>query len=233
MASKLVVANWKLHKTLAESLGWLERLRGLLPRSLPGGEMVICPPAPCLAPLKELLVKYSWEAAMAFGAQDVSQFVEGEYTGEIGVRQLADWVKYVIVGHSERRRFFGETNDSVNKKVLQCQEYDLIPIVCVSDFSQVASLPSVTTPGKPLVVAYEPLGAIGTGRSEDPQVTENMAEKVKALLPGVRVLYGGSVSPVNAAVFAGLPHVDGLLVGGASLAAEEFWEILKVVYALR
>ncbi len=233
MASKLVVANWKLHKTLAESLGWLERLRGLLPGSLPGGEIVICPPAPYLAPLKELRAQYSWEAAMAFGAQDVSQFLEGEYTGEIGVRQLAEWIKYVIVGHSERRRFFGETNESVKKKVLQCQEYDLIPIVCISDFSQVATLPFVTSPGKPLVVAYEPLSAIGTGRPEDPQVTEEMAKKVKALISGVRVLYGGSISPANAAVFTALPSLDGLLLGGASLAAEEFWEILKAVYALR
>lgn len=233
MSSKLVVANWKLHKTLAESLGWLERLRGLLPESLASGEVVICPPAPYLAPLKELLAQYSWEAAIALGAQDVSQFLEGEYTGEIGVRQLAEWVKYVMVGHSERRRFFGETNESVTKKVLQCQAYDLTPIVCVSDFLQVASLPSATTPGKPLVVVYEPLGAIGTGRPEDPQLAEEMARQVKALLPGVRVLYGGSVSPANAAVFATLPTIDGLLVGGASLAAEEFWEILKAVYALR
>lgn len=229
----LVVANWKLNKTLAESLGWLERLRGLLPGPLDRGEMVICPPASYLAPLKELMAQYSWEAAIALGAQDVSQFFEGEYTGEIGVRQLADWVKYVIVGHSERRRFFGETNESVNKKVRWCQEYDLTPIVCVSDFSQVVSLPSATTPGKPLVVAYEPLSAIGTGRPEDPQVTEEIARKVKAQVPGARVLYGGSISPANAAVFAALPSVDGLLVGGASLVAEDFWEILQAVYALR
>lgn len=233
MSSKLVVANWKLNKTLAESLGWLGRLRDLRPGPLAGGEVVICPPAPYLAPLKELLAQDSSGAAVVLGAQDVSQFLEGEYTGEIGVNQLAEWVEYVIVGHSERRRFFGETNESVNKKVRQCQEYDLTPIVCVSDFSQVSPLPSAIAAGKPLVVAYEPLGAIGTGQPEDPQVTEEIAKKVKALIPGVRVLYGGSVSPTNAGVFAALPGVDGLLVGGASLSAEDFWEILKVVYALR
>ncbi len=243
----LIAGNWKMHKTVAEARQLLaELLPGL--EAVEGVEKVICPPFTALAAMSPLLQG----KGIGLGAQDVFWEESGAYTGEISAAMVAEFCQYVIIGHSERRAYFGETDEQVNRKLRAARTHNLIPILCVGETAQekdagraaeVVSrqvrdgLSGAVASGTELVIAYEPVWAIGTGRAATPEdanvIIRNVIRPVFAGLFGdsaaqaVRVLYGGSVSAKNAAEFFRQPEVDGALVGGASLKAAEFIEIVK------
>jgi len=203
MKKPLIVANWKMNpSTLQEA----KRLFGLTKRGA-----VICPPFVYLSALR------------SNGAQDCFWEEKGAYTGETSPAMLKNLgVKYVIVGHSEKRKYFKETDRMVEKKLKAVLKAGLRPILCIDKVSQI---PKKTKKG--FVVAYEPLFAIGTGKACSPEKAKKMriAIKKKVRLP---VLYGGSVNSQNAGDYVKKAGFDGLLIGGASLKAKEFIDIIKV-----
>lgn len=238
----LVAANWKMHKTLKETEAYLRRLLELVPPD-PPVELAVFPPFTALARAGELLAG----SPIALGAQNGHPEREGAFTGEVSMYQLADLgVRYVICGHSERRKIFGETDEFVAKKVRAAWNYGLVPILCVGEtleerragkawevVEKQLSLALGDGLFGPLVIAYEPVWAIGTGVPAHPKDAQEMAQKIKTWLCGrfgqsgekVRIQYGGSVKPENAREFLKLPEIQGALVGGASLDPQSFWAI--------
>ncbi|MFN3346336.1 MAG: triose-phosphate isomerase [Candidatus Bipolaricaulaceae bacterium] len=242
MQKPLVAANWKMHKTLAEAEQYLRRLLELV-GDKPPVELVICPSFPALALAAHVLSG----SPIALGAQNGHPQKEGPFTGEVSMYQLADLgVKYVICGHSERRRLFGESDAFVAEKVRAAWAHGLTPILCVGETlaerragrawevveEQLRAALGDGLSG-PLVIAYEPVWAIGTGVPAHPQDAQDMARRMRAWLvdrfggdgKDVRIQYGGSVKPENAREFLALPEIQGALVGGASLDPEAFWRI--------
>jgi triosephosphate isomerase len=246
MRTPIIAGNWKMNTTVADAVSLA---RAMLPRleALSGVERVLCPPFVSLEPLREVLANSS----VGLGAQDVFWEDKGAYTGEVSPVMLAPLCKYVIIGHSERRQYFGETNETVNRKIKAALKHNLKPIVCVGEnlaqreagqtagfvVEQVregfAGVPSL----EKVVIAYEPIWAIGTGLA----ATGPMANEVTALIrktlgemfgaqasADVRIQYGGSVTAANIAEFIAQPDIDGGLVGGASLKADEFVTICQV-----
>ena len=242
----IVAGNWKMHYGPSEAQAFAESiLPGL--NALHGVERVLCPPAVSLTAVHAVISG----SQVKLGAQNMYFEEQGAYTGEISPVMLRGLCDYVILGHSERRGYFGETDELVNKKARAAFAHDLRPIVCVGErleerdanlterviTGQVrASLANL--PGDrlaELVVAYEPIWAIGTGRAATAQDAADVVAIIRALLgemygadaaQTVRVQYGGSVTTVNAAEFAALPDIDGSLVGGASLKGD-FIEIVR------
>jgi len=240
----LVAANWKMHKTLRETEEYLRRLLEIIPPD-PPMELAVFPSFTALALARDILKV----TPVALGAQNGHPQKEGAFTGEVSMHQLADLgVRYVICGHSERRRLFGETDEFVAEKVRAAWAYGLSPILCVGEtleerkegraWEVVERQLSAALGGGldgPLVIAYEPVWAIGTGVPAHPKDAQEMARKIRAWLrehfgekgQEVRIQYGGSVKPENARDFLGLPEIQGALVGGASLDPESFWRIAQ------
>ncbi len=227
MEKKLIVANWKENKTASQTTEWFEKFGAALSISRSRSklsinlEVVVCPSFILIPVLNSQLSTLN--SPFRLGAQDVSKFEEGQYTGEVSAKMLRDFVSYVIVGHSERREHFGETDEDVNLKIEQCLKYDLTPIVCVSSLEQVSTVSDV-------IFAYEPLSAIGTGKPDTPENAQDFAQEIKTEVgQNVKVLYGGSVNAKNAKSFVSQPDISGVLVGEASLDAEEFGKIIKTL----
>ncbi len=248
MRTPLIAGNWKLNKTVAEAQ---QLVSDLLPglESISGVEKLLCPPFTALMAVAELLKGKD----IGLGGQNLYWEASGAYTGEISPTMLAEFCQYVIIGHSERRAYFGETDQTVNQKVGAALAHNLTPVVCVGETleekeaeraaevvsRQVKDGLSGTkiSSGDDLVVAYEPVWAIGTGRAATPDdavvIIRNVIRPTLAGLfgegvsQGVRVLYGGSVKPGNAADFFSLEDVDGALIGGASLNANDFVAIAQ------
>src|SRR5438067_5727904 len=246
----LVAANWKMNPNNLDDA--LDLVRGVM--SVARGhadrvEVAIFPPFPWLMPVSDLLV----ESNVKLGAQNCFWETSGAYTGEVSPAMLRGWCQWVIVGHSERRIYLGETDDMVAKKASTALSSDLSVIVCVGELedhydagksdeivtAQVkGSLAMVSADDSSrLVIAYEPVWAIGTGKNADPEhayKTMRLIRKVTGELIGagaarkVRVLYGGSVNAGNVESYVELPLCDGCLVGGASLDASEFAHIVRV-----
>jgi triosephosphate isomerase len=247
MRSKLVAGNWKLHGNLAAN----EALLGSLARSIPAGgpaACAVCVPYPYLAQVQGLLKG----TGIAWGAQDVSRFDKGAYTGDVSASMLAEFgCRYAIVGHSERRTLFGDTDAIVAEKFAAARRAGLTPVFCVGETleerekgatekvleRQVSALLAKCGAQEVAggVIAYEPVWAIGTGRTATSQQAEDahafirglVASKDGGVAKGLRILYGGSVKAANAAELFAMPDVDGGLVGGASLVAEEFAAIWR------
>ncbi len=234
--NRLIVGNWKHNPTdLASALGLAQ---GIAAIEVPEGvAMVVCPPAPYLAPI------HGQSAGLALGAQDVSTMAAGAHTGEVGTAILADLgVSYVIVGHSERRAK-GETDLDVSAKTAAVLAAGLRPIVCIGEPRSIRDqgmeavqaylrMQLDALPAHPeMVIAYEPIWAIGSGTADDPasaaQVATYIAEYCAPRIPSCRVLYGGSATPENAAAFLSEASIGGLLVGGASLDAVKFSAIVR------
>ena len=236
---RLVAGNWKMNGSLAANRSLLDTL------CVPAGvEMAVCVPFPYLGQLQER------PAGLMLGAQDVSEYEAGAYTGEVSAAMLAEFgCRYVIVGHSERRALFAEDDVLVGRKARAALARGLVPIVCVGEtlverdaglamsvigrqLAAVREVLGVAAMGE-IVLAYEPVWAIGTGRSASvAQVAEVHAAirawlKAHGVAGGVRILYGGSVKPDNALELFDVPHVDGGLIGGASLAAADFMAICR------
>jgi len=244
----MVAGNWKMNKTVAEAR---ILVYGLLPGFTPiqEVEMVLCPPYTALLPVAALLEGTS----IGLGAQNMHWEASGAYTGEIAPAMLAEFCKYVIIGHSERRAYFGETDEIVNRKIKAARKMGLVPILCVGETltenesgitSEVVSrqvnkaLEGIAEgDASSLVIAYEPVWAIGTGRAATAAgANAVIAEVIRGelsrlyddkLAQQIRVLYGGSVKSTNAAEFFRQADIDGALVGGASLDASEFISITR------
>lgn len=239
----IIAGNWKMNKTASETKKFAEELKALLPKAK-WCDIVVCVPSVDIA----AAIKGFKDARVSVGAQNVFYEKNGAYTGEVSADMLKDLgVKYVIIGHSERRQYFGETDLTVNRKVLSALEAGLHPIICVGETleqrelgitmelialqvkSALAGVPAEKV--RKCVIAYEPIWAIGTGKTataEDAQevcgaIRETLKEMFgEELANGIRVLYGGSAKPGNIAELVAKPDVDGALVGGASLKAADF-----------
>lgn len=218
----IIVANWKMHKTNAEVKDFLAHLQ-----PVDGVELWIAPPLTALA----LAATYSvW-----VGAQCISSEAEGAFTGEVSAKQVASaGARFVLVGHSERRRRLGETSEMISRQITLAVENNLVPVLCVGETLQEresgkteAVLQSQVIPGFAGVIAYEPIWAIGTGKTPTVEMIAQAHALCKSICPTTPVLYGGSVNRENAAAFAQITGVDGLLVGGASLDVESFMAIAK------
>jgi triosephosphate isomerase len=226
----LIAGNWKMYKGPAETAEFCFALRE---QDLSGVDVVVCPPYVSLAVAVQLLAG----TEIAVAAQNVHWEHEGAYTGEISAAMLREIGVYgAIVGHSERRQYFGESDEMVAKRVQAALEAGLFVIACVGETEDerergeteavLRRQVSVLEPDDNLVVAYEPVWAIGTGKTATPEIAQEAHAFVRSLLD-VPVLYGGSVKPDNAAELLGQPDVDGALVGGASLELDSFTEICR------
>jgi len=249
----LIAGNWKMNRLPSEAQAWLRDLLARLEADADRGsrsELLLCVPFTHLAGMSEL----AFGTPVGIGAQDVSRHEAGAYTGEVSAPMLADLgVRYVIVGHSERREYHAEDDATVNAKAQRALAHGLTPIVCVGErqaerdagravevvLGQLAGALEGLEPGSAerLVVAYEPVWAIGTGRTPtQDQIAEVHAflrDRLRTALPeaaeGIRLLYGGSVKPENAAEIFAIADVDGALVGGASLKAADFTRIIAAL----
>jgi triosephosphate isomerase (TIM) len=224
----LIAGNWKMYKGPAETA---EFCLGLREQELDGVDVVVCPPFVSLAVAVQLLAG----TEIAVAAQNVHWEREGAYTGEISAAMLHELGVYgTIVGHSERRQYFGETDETVAKRVHAALEAGLFVIACIGETEEerernqtedvLRRQLSVLEPDDNLVLAYEPVWAIGTGKTATPELVQEAHAVIKSQLD-VPVLYGGSVKPENAAELLEQGHVDGALVGGASLELESFTAI--------
>lgn len=237
---KIVIAgNWKMYKTRAESLEFLQGFMSCLTETPEEREVVLCVPFTSLA----VLSKNLHGSRIRLGAQNVHWQESGAFTGEISGPMLSELgVRYVIVGHSERRQYFGETDETVNLRLKAAQKYDLIPILCVGEtkqqrdageteahiFSQLEK-DLVGVDQQTLVIAYEPIWAIGTGDTCEAKEANRVIGLIRSKLtnPDVPIQYGGSVKPENIDEVMAMPEIDGVLVGGASLEAKSFSRIVN------
>jgi len=248
MRKKFVAGNWKMNKTGEEARVLVAEMLPEL-QSTPNVDCALCPPFPYLMSLANMLAG----SGIGLGAQNMHWEASGAYTGEVAPKMVAEFCQYVILGHSERRAYFGESDEMINKKVHAALAVGLTPILCVgetlaeNEAGQTASVVTRQVSGGmaglnaadavKLVIAYEPVWAIGTGRaatSEQAQaVHKDVVRKTLVDLFGsdaaqtIRIQYGGSVNAKNAAELFGMPDIDGALVGGASLKAPDFIAIVK------
>ena len=217
MKKLFIVANWKSNKTTAEAKTWLERFMKYDLR-FTNKEVIICPPFTLLPFLKSYLLNH--KSGLKLGTQDVSPFPKGAYTGAIAAEQLAEYASYVIVGHSERRKYFQENDQMLANKADMAIENNLTPIYCVQDEQSVI-------PEGVKVVAYEPVFAIGTRNPDTPENADGVGKTLKKQYSSVKyLLYGGSVTEENVYSFTSMPNIDGVLVGGASLDPIAFSRII-------
>lgn len=219
-----IVANWKSNKTIAEALDWIGKVGPDLKKK-ENLKVVVCPNYTDIEDVKKAILVGNYP--MLVGAQDLSAFDDGPYTGEESARILKDLVDLVILGHSERRQNFFETDQMVEEKVKRALEHNIIPLVCVQ--SKETSVPKEVK-----LVAFEPIFAIGTGNPDTPMDASKVAEILKNKYglagAGLEVLYGGSIDSQNAKAFLQQENINGLLIGTSSLDSEEFLKIVEIAY---
>ena len=245
MRTPMIAGNWKMNKTPAETKALIEDLKKLENRS--GAEIVVCPMTVCLATAAEALKG----SAIHLGAQNVHFADKGAYTGECNAASLKELgVEYVIIGHSERRQYFGETDATVNQRSLKALEAGLKPIVCVGEsleqkqqgitneivcMQTKVALLNVGEQIDNVIIAYEPVWAIGTGLTATPEEANATIGAIRGAIrevfgeaaDRVRILYGGSMNDKNAHDLMAQPEIDGGLIGGASLVAEKFSGVIN------
>lgn len=251
MRVPLIAGNWKMNTTVAEAV---RLVREMLPALDPirGVEKLVCPPFVSLAPVADIIRGSS----IQLGAQNMHHMDRGAYTGEVSPLMLTGLCQYVIIGHSERRQFFGDTSEVVNRKLGAALQHGLRPILCVGEnlrendvgITEAVVATQLRTALKGLgatsamVVAYEPLWAIGTGKAASGEQAARTIEIIRAILgqlwggdsaTSVRMLYGGSVTGANITEFVSQPGIDGALVGGASLKAADFVSIASQTAAIK
>jgi len=245
MRVPMIAGNWKMNTTVTEAVELVKEMRQGLDE-IANVDKVICPPFISLAAVKELIKGTS----IKLGAQNLYFEEKGAYTGEISPLMLADLCEFVIIGHSERRQYFGENGEIVNKKVWVALRVKLKPILCIGESfeeNEAGRTEAVVTEQlrsslagigfvDGLIIAYEPIWAIGTGKAATGRqanetigfIRQNIAKLYnKAIAQEMRILYGGSVTAENTAKFINQPEIDGALVGGASLKANQFLSIVK------
>lgn len=248
MRTPIIAGNWKMHKTVTEAMQLAQDVREATV-DINTVDVVLCPPFTALAALKDVLAG----SKVGLGAQNMYWAEQGAFTGEISPLMLQELCTYVIIGHSERRQYFGETDEGVNKKIKAALAHNLVPIVCVGenlDQNEAGETASFVggqvkaafdglsgQEAAELIVAYEPIWAIGTGKNADPPTANSiiglsirgaLAELYgEEVAQQIRVQYGGSVKPNNVDSFMAQPDIDGALVGGASLKVEDFLPLVK------
>jgi len=249
MRKPILAGNWKMNKTPAEAVEFVRALRPLVLR-YPQVETVVCPPFVALPAVADALRGVS----VGVGAQNLHWAESGAYTGEVSAAMLAGIAQYVIIGHSERRQYFAETDDGVNKKIKAALSHGLKPIVCVGEnlaqneagvtetfvSGQVqAAFAGITAEqARGIVIAYEPIWAIGTGKTATAEVANRICGLVvrgaiarlygEAVASAIRIQYGGSANEKNIGELMVMPDIDGALVGGASLKVDAFAEMVRV-----
>jgi len=246
MRRKLVAGNWKMHGSLSRNEGLLRQISAHVAEM--ACEMFVCPPYPYLGQAHQLLAG----SGIGLGAQNLSEHPAGAFTGEVSADMLVDFgCRYVLVGHSERRSLFAESDALVATKFAAAKGAGLVPVLCVGETlvereagrtSEVVSrqlLAVLRCVGvaamRDVLVAYEPVWAIGTGRTATPAEAQDVHAGIRSLIAGydadvaggLRILYGGSVKPQNARELFGQPDIDGGLIGGAALVAEDFLAICR------
>jgi triosephosphate isomerase len=246
----MIAGNWKMNTLRSEALDLVHGIRACVGTQI-AVDVVVCPPFVFLHDVRAALD----DSHVGLGAQNCYWEEKGAFTGEISITQIAEVCDYVIIGHSERRQFFGETDESVNRRVKSAVAHGLKPIMCVGETVEQrqsnetenvlvrqarGGLDGVDV-GTDFVVAYEPVWAIGTGLAADSPTAQQaialIRETVRSVAGGVaddiRILYGGSVTPDNIAEFMAQADIDGALVGGASLKADTFGAIVEQAAAVR
>lgn len=224
MKKLFIVANWKSNKTVSEAKNWFRELSTFNFQPLTDREVIICPPFTLLSAISAEIKKNN--LPFKLGAQDISQFESGAYSGEINGDQIKEFADYVIVGHSERRKYFKEDEKIILKKLEMAQKYNLVPILCISDIVQLNPLSFILN-HQSAIVAYEPLFAIGSGKADNPENSEQVAHVIKDKVSEVPILYGGSITSNNVNNFTRKPNINGVLIGGASLSGLEFAKIIE------
>jgi triosephosphate isomerase len=253
MRKPILAGNWKMNKTPAEAVEFVRALQPVLAPYLAQVETVVCPPFVCLPAVADALAA----AGIGIGAQNLHWAESGAYTGEVSAAMLKGLAGYVIIGHSERRQYFAETDESVNKKLKAALAHGLTPIVCVGeDLAQnEAGVTETFVSGqvraafagisadqaRAVVVAYEPIWAIGTGKTATSEVANRVCgQVVRGALAGIygeevaqdiRIQYGGSANEKNIGELMAMPDIDGALIGGASLKVDAFVEMVRVTAA--
>lgn len=218
MKNLIVLGNWKANKTISEAQDWIKKF------SIENSniKVILCPA------FHHLSLFIEAKLSIALGSQDISEHPSGAYTGEISAEMLTGLVKYALIGHSERRKNYGETNEMVGRKVKVCLRANIAPIVCISEIEQAVNLkelvPDFTRQG---ILLYEPLFAIGTGQTDTPEHANEMAIQLQQILGDVPILYGGSISPDNIQQFIGKSALSGVGVGGSSLDAIKFSDLIN------
>ena len=220
MKKFFIIANWKSNKTESEAKDWILKVSGLRDQDLSNKEIILCPSLVHLPVVKEFAEEQM--LPIKLGAQNISSFKEGAYTGEVSAKQVKEFANFVIIGHSERRNNFGENDEILFKKFKLAKENGLAFIFCVQG-------KETKIPENVDIIAYEPINAIGTGNPDTPENAENVAAYFKANSKVPAVLYGGSVIASNVNSFSQMPSIDGVLVGKASLDPEEFYAIIQNV----
>lgn len=249
MRKKFVAGNWKMNKTGEEARLLVAEMLPALQAVVSKMDVAVCPPFPYLMQISHMLQG----SGVGLGAQNLFWETSGAFTGEVSPKMAAEFAQYVILGHSERRAYFGETDETVNKKIRAALSAGLTPIVCVGEtlaeneagltgevvFRQVRQGLAGFTPeeGVRMVIAYEPVWAIGTGRAATSDVAQSVHANVvrpalaecfgDAAAQQIRIQYGGSVTAKNAAELFAMPDIDGALVGGASLKSPDFITIVQ------
>ncbi len=245
MRTPFIAGNWKMNTTVDEATALV---RNMLPElnNINGAQKVVCPPFVSLAAVRQLIAG----TAVELGAQNMHFEEKGAFTGEVSPLMLAGLCRYVILGHSERRQYFGETNETVNKKIAAALKVGLTPIVCVGEKldeneagrtnevigNQVKKGLAGIAASPTIVVAYEPVWAIGTGKAATSAQANSTIKFIRDTISDmwgkdtasqIRILYGGSVTASNTAELMGQAEIDGALVGGASLKAADFVSIVQ------
>jgi triosephosphate isomerase len=221
---RLIVANWKDNKTFNEVIAWFDKV-GPYSKNLSSVTVVVCPPAIYLPLAYQLITQNQYK--LELGAQDVSQFDSGPFTGEISARQIAQFAKYVLIGHSERRRHLLETSDIILKKVEISIQFGLTPIICVDQYQKDELLSYID---KPVIVSYETPSAISSnpGASpEDPQKAAEICKTFKAIVKNAPVIYGGSVNPTTVKNYLSVPPISGVLASKATLDPDTFMSFIE------
>lgn len=247
MRKPLIAGNWKMNKTISEAVTLVNTIKAGV-HQVSGVDILVCPPFTALSSVAESLDRSNIE----LGAQNMYSATEGAFTGEISPQMIKDiGARYVILGHSERRQIFKESDDMINKKVLLALQYNLVPIVCIGETLSErergvteevikrqfeGSLKGLTKDQiTSVVIAYEPVWAIGTGKTATPQQAEEVHKFIRTLLSSaydatvsdnIRILYGGSVKPENVAELMRKENIDGGLIGGAALKGESFIQLV-------
>jgi len=251
MRPLIVIGNWKMNGNLESNQDWIKIVARGMESGMPSGrKFAVCPPFPYLSQCASLIKEYSL-AFLSLGAQDASAHISGAYTGEVATSMLKEMdCQYVIVGHSERRQFHQEVDEIVAAKALQVLDAGMTPVICVGETAdernsgraievvcgQIAKQVTVLQDRlADCLIAYEPVWAIGTGKVASAQVAQDMHHAIRHQLgefnedvaSHIAILYGGSVKPDNAVELFAMPDIDGGLVGGASLNAQDFLAICK------